>query len=80
MFKLGPGVELPRLKKAVESLFDLHPGLKGVVQLHEGVFKNFRHDGKRVEIPIQKMDDEEWEAHRKGLLRPFMYGEEDPLL
>ncbi len=79
LFKLGPGVELPRLKKAVESLFDLHPGLKGVVQLHEGVFKNFRHDGKRVEIPIQKMDDEEWEAHRKGLLRPFMYGEEDPL-
>lgn len=78
-FKLGESVDLPRLKKAVEGVFDLHPGLKGVVQLHEGVFKNFRHDERKVEIPITRLSDEEWEDRRQGLLTPFLYGENDPL-
>lgn len=79
LFKLGDKVDLMRLKKAVEDVFDVHPGLKGVVQLHEGAFKNFRRDESRVNIPLTDMSDEQWEEHRKGLLKPYLYGENEPL-
>ena len=79
LFQLDETVDLGRLKKAIEDLFDLHPGLKGVVQLHEGTFHNFRHDDRRVEIPIVDLSEEQWEAEKKVLLKPYMYTENEPL-
>ncbi len=79
LFKLGDKVDLGRLQKAVEDVFDMHPGLKGVVQFHEGAFKNFRRDESRVCVPVTDMSDEQWEEHKKGLLKPYLYGENDPL-
>ncbi|MCI9536235.1 MAG: AMP-binding protein [Lachnospiraceae bacterium] len=79
LFKLDKSVDLDRLKKAVEDVFDIHPGLKGVVQLHEGAFHNLRHDERRVEIPIADMSEEQWKEHKKELLKPYMYMENEPL-
>ena len=79
LFKLDDSVDLMRLKKAVEDVFDIHPGLKAVVQLHEGVFKNFRHDDRRVEVPMTSMSDEQWKEYQKGLLKPYLYTENEPL-
>lgn len=78
-FQLGDGVDLPRLKKAVEDLFEVHPELKDVIQLDEGVYKNFRDDEKKIDIPITKLGEKEWEETRKTLLKPFMYTENEPL-
>lgn len=79
LFKLDDSVDLDRLKKAVEDMFDLHPGLKGVVQLYEGAFQNLRHDDRRVEIPVVDLTEEQWEEEKKGILKPFMYTENEPL-
>lgn len=79
LFKLDDSVDLERLKKAVEDTFDAHPELKGVIQLDEGVYKNFRFDDKKIDIPIIPMHDKEWEECRKHLLKPFLYTENEPL-
>lgn len=79
LFKLDDSVDLDRLKKSVEDMFDLHPGLKGVVQLYEGAFQNLRHDDRRVEIPVVDLTEEQWEEEKKGILKPFMYTENEPL-
>lgn len=78
-FRLDPSVDLERLKKAVETLFDVHPQLKGVIQMDEGVYKNFRYDDRKIEIPVTTLNDSEWEKERRGLLKPFLYGENEPL-
>ncbi len=78
-YKLDKRVNVYKLKTAVEAVFDLHPGLKAVVQLHEGAYMNFRNDGKRIDIPILTMTDQQWEEEKKTLLRPFLYGENEPL-
>ncbi|MEY8338808.1 AMP-binding protein [Lachnospiraceae bacterium 62-35] len=79
LFKLDRSVDLDRLKQAVEEMFDIHPGLKNVVQQEQGIYKNFRHDDRKVEIPLTRLTDQEWEETRKGLLKPYMYGENEPL-
>jgi len=79
LFKLSPSVDLQRLKTAVEGMFDAHPGLKGVVQLHEGTYKNFRHDERHINVPIINLTNAEWEETKKNLLRPFMYEPDEPL-
>ena len=78
-FKLDNSVDPIRLKKAVEDMFDVHPELKGVIQMDEGMFKNFRYDDRRVNVPIEKLTKEEWEEKRKNLLKPYMYTENEPL-
>lgn len=79
LFKLDSSVDPDRLKKAAEDLFDVHPGLKDIIQPDEGVYKNFRHDEKRVEIPVVRLTDAQWDEERKGLLKPYMYTENEPL-
>lgn len=79
LFKLDESVDLMRLKKAAEDLFDRHPGLKGVVQLDEGAYKNFRFDDKKIDIPVTRLSDSRWEETRSRLLRPFLYTENEPL-
>lgn len=60
-------------------MFDVHPELKCVIQLHEGAYKNFRKDDRKVDIPLITLSDAQWEETRKGLLRPYMYTENEPL-
>ena len=60
-------------------MFDVHPELKCVIQLHEGAYKNFRNDEKKVDVPLITLSDDQWEETRKGLLRPYMYTENEPL-
>ncbi len=79
LFRLDPSVELEKLKTSIETLLDVHPQLKGLVQLDEGVFKNFRRDDFHAEILITTLSDAEWEKTRKGLLAPYLYGENEPL-
>lgn len=79
LFKLDPHVNVYLLKTAVERMFDVHPELKCVIQLHEGAYKNFRNDEKKVDVPLITLSDDQWEETRKGLLRPYMYTENEPL-
>lgn len=48
-------------------MFDVHPELKCVIQLHEGAYKNFRKDDRKVDIPLITLSDAQWEETRKGL-------------
>lgn len=79
LFRLDRRVDLIRLKWSVVKLFSLHPELKDVIQLDGGAYKNFRDDNRQVEIAITHVSDSEWETVRQGLLRPFLYGEGEPL-
>lgn len=79
LIHLDDSIDLERLKKAAEDLFDIHPGLKSVIQMDEGVYKSFRHDERRVNIPIIRQTDEEFEETRKHLLVPYMYEKDEPL-
>ena len=78
-FKLDRSVNLSRLQRAAEDLFDLHPGLKAVIQMDEGAYKMFRHDDTHVVIPIIRVSDRDWEILRGQLLKPFMYEKDEPL-
>ena len=46
-------------------MFDVHPELKCVIQLHEGAYKNFRKDDRKVDIPLITLSDAQWEETRK---------------
>ncbi|MCD8221920.1 MAG: AMP-binding protein [Clostridiales bacterium] len=78
-FKLDPSVELERLSQSIGDLCDVHPELKDIIQKEDGVYKNFRHDEVRVEIPITRMSDADWAKERKTLLKPFLYKDNEPL-
>lgn len=79
LFKLGQEVNLYTLQAAIGKLFEIHPELKNVIQLHEGAYQNFRDDEKLVEIPIVTLSDAQWEEEQKGLLKPYYYNEGEPL-
>ena len=79
LIRLDDSVDLERLQKAVGDLFDVHPGLKAIIQMDEGAYKSFRHDELRVTIPILRQSDAEFEETRKNLLVPFLYGKDEPL-
>lgn len=79
LIHLDDSVDLNRLKTAVEDLFDVHPGLKSIIQLDDGAYKSFRHDEIRVDIPIIRQTDEEFEETRQHLLVPYMYEKDEPL-
>ena len=80
LFKLDEGVDLDRLKKATEQVFEVHPELKDIIQLSpEGMLVNIRDDNREINIPIINMSDEEWEKEREGLLRTYTYTAGEPL-
>lgn len=79
LFKLGKGVDLDKLKASVEKLMDVHPELKDIIQFNGQMFMNYRDDARVVDIPIVTLSDEEWNETRKDLIKPFMYGQGDPL-
>ena len=79
LIHLDPSVDLQRLQTAVADLFDVHPGLKAVIQMDDGAYKSFRHDEIRVNVPICRQSDEEFAQTREHLLVPFLYGKDEPL-
>lgn len=79
LFKLDNSVDLERLKWATEEVFEIHVELKDIIQVHEGVLKNFRDDSRKIDIPIITMSDKEWEKTREELIQPFLHRENEPL-
>lgn len=78
-YKLDNSVDLERLKWATEEVFEVHVELKDIIQVHEGVLKNFRDDDRKIDIPIITMSDKEWEKTREELIQPFLHTENEPL-
>ncbi len=79
LFRLDRSVNLSRLQQATEDLFDIHPGLKSIIQLDEGAYKTFRHDEIRVHIPIIRVSDRKWDHMKTELLKPYTYEKDEPL-
>lgn len=78
-FKLDNSIDLERLKKAIEDTIDAHPGLKAIIKFDKNAYKVFRDDARKIEIPIIKLTEEEWNRRLKELLVPFAYTAEDNL-
>ena len=79
LFRLGKKIDLDRLKASIETLIDVHPELKCVIQFNGQMFMNYRNDDMKVEIPIEEIRDDEWEETRENLVQAYMYGQGDPL-
>lgn len=79
LFKLGKNVDLNRMKASIEKLMDVHPELKCIIQFNGKMFMNYRDDNRVVDIPIIDVSDDEWMTVKKDLIKPFMYGQGDPL-
>ena len=45
----------------------------------EGRYQIFRDDKRKIDIPIVRLSDVQWEETRKGLLYPYLYGEGENL-
>ncbi|NME82125.1 AMP-binding protein [Clostridium sp. SM-530-WT-3G] len=78
-FKLDNSIDLVRLKKAIEDTIDAHPGLKAIIKKEDGIYKVFRDDSRKIDIPIINLSDEEWELRKKEILVPFEYTADDNL-
>lgn len=79
LFKLDSFIDVKRLKKAIEDIFEVHPNLKCIIQQSEGEYKCFRDDDKVIDIPIIKLTETQWEETRENLLVPYFYEENEPL-
>lgn len=80
LFKLDNSIDLQRLKTAAEALFEVHPILKGVVQMYEDKgYALYRNDALKIDIPIYVLSAEQWQHTKAGLVKPFMYGQGEPL-
>lgn len=80
LFKLDKSIDLDRLKKAVEQVFDVHPEMKNIIQPNkDGVLENFRNDDREIDIPIIHLTDAEWEETKGNLIIPFMYTANEPI-
>ena len=79
LYKLDERTDLRRLKFAVEQLFEVHPELKAIIQMAEGRYQIFRDDKRKIDIPIVRLSEVQWEETRKGLLYPYLYGEGENL-
>ena len=79
LYKLDERTDLRRLKFAVEQLFEVHPELKAIIQMAEGRYQIIRDDKRKIDIPIVRLSDVQWEETRKGLLYPYLYGEGENL-
>ncbi|MFR5732846.1 MAG: condensation domain-containing protein [Clostridium sp.] len=79
LYKLDERTDLRRLKFAVEQLFEVHPELKAIIQMAEGRYQIIRDDKRKIDIPIVRLSNVQWEETRKGLLYPYLYGEGENL-
>lgn len=80
LYKLDERVNLDKLKAAVEGLFEVHPILKGTVEMYQDKgLALFRHDDWKIEIPVYTMSGDEWQATKNSLVRPYLYSKGEPL-
>ena len=79
LYKLDERTDLRRLKFAVEQLFEVHPELKAIIQMAKGRYQIIRDDKRKIDIPIVRLSNVQWEETRKGLLYPYLYGEGENL-
>ena len=79
LFKLDDSVDLEKLKASVEQVFEIHPEMKDIIQPRDGILMNVRNDEREINIPIIEMTDEQWVEERKGLIKLFMYTENEDL-
>ncbi len=79
LFRLSKKIDLDKLKASIETLIDVHPELKCVIQFNGQMFMNYRNDDVKVEIPIEEVGEDEWEETRENLVQAYMYGQGDPL-
>ncbi len=79
-FHLDQSIDMKRMAKAISTVLDAHPGVKGKIYPDEtGYLALFRDDSRRVDIPIEKITDKEWEKLKDEILVPFAYTKEDDL-
>ncbi len=79
-FKLADSIDMKRMQQAIATVLDAHPGVKAKIYPDEtGWLALFRDDSRKVEIPIEKVSDEEWEKLKDEILVPFAYTKEDDL-
>ncbi len=80
LFKLDKSVDLDRLKKSIEQVFEVHPELKNIIQPGStGALENFRDDNREIDIQIVKVSDDEWRGIQGNLITPYMFGANDPI-
>ncbi len=78
--KLDNDIDLNRLKKAVEDLFEVHPILKGIIQMYQDKgLALYRNDDLEINIPIYELSEEDWLEMKDNLVQPYMYGANEPL-
>lgn len=78
-FRLDDSIDLNRMKAAIEDVLDAHPGVKGKIYPDGGWLKLFRLDDRKIDIPIEKLTEAEWEKRKEEILVPFAYTKEDDL-
>lgn len=78
-FKLDDSIDLDRLKKAIEDTIDAHPGLKAIIKMDGRMYKVFRDDSRKIDIPIINLTENEWEVRKNEILVPFSYTADDNL-
>ncbi len=79
-FKLDQSIDMNRMQQAITQVLDAHPGVKAKIYPDEtGWLALFRNDDRHVQIPIEKVSDDEWENLKDEILVPFAYTKEDDL-
>ncbi|MBR1630144.1 MAG: AMP-binding protein, partial [Lachnospiraceae bacterium] len=79
-FKLADSIDLKKMQRAIATVLDAHPAVKGKIYPDETKWLAFfRHDDRKIEIPIEEVSDERWEELKGEILVPFAYTEDDDL-
>ncbi|OUM58602.1 hypothetical protein PIROE2DRAFT_16080 [Piromyces sp. E2] len=78
LYRLHQAHDLLKLKQSIEKALDIHVELKiKIYPNHEGVYWYHRMDDRKIDIPITKLTDKEWEEKKKTLVIPYQFTEDD---
>lgn len=78
IYRLHEKIDLLKLKQSIEKALDIHVELKEKIYLNnEGIFFYRRLDDRKIDIPIVKLTDKEWEEEQKVIVKPYQYTEDD---
>ena len=80
LYKLDDSIDLNRLRDAFLKVCDIHPILKANIHFNGQMLMTYRDDSRSIDIPIEKMSEDEWEEKKKDLVKAFLYNEEDNLV
>lgn len=79
-YQLNSSIDMERLQQAVYDVLDAHPGLKGILKRGpKGYYELHRNDERQIEVPIEKITEDEWNEIKHQLIKPFTYTEDDNL-